>query len=150
MTVLPIGGVHVTDQMHTMQERVFKSGPSRRRYSEAFKRELVERSLQPGASVSALALEQGMNANVLFSWRRLHLRSLQAAAPEPEAPVLLPVTVEEPAPPVTGSVSRPAATAVRVPAGVIEIDLGRARIRLRGSVDETSVRCVLQTLAGLA
>jgi Transposase len=36
------------------------------------KRELVERSLQPGASVSGIALENCINANVLFKWRREH------------------------------------------------------------------------------
>jgi transposase len=41
----------------------------RRRHAATFKRELVERSLQPGASVSGIALENGINANVLFSKR---------------------------------------------------------------------------------
>lgn len=39
---------------------------------------------------------------------------------------------------------------VPVPAGVIEIDIGAARVRLRGSVDEASVRCVLQALRAIA
>jgi transposase len=30
--------------------------------------------------------------------------------------------------------------------GVIEIEFGGARVRLRGAVDPASVRCVLQTL----
>ena len=34
----------------------------------------------------------------------------------------------------------------RCPAGVIEIDIGAARVRLRGAVDEANLRCVLQTL----
>jgi transposase len=33
-----------------------------------------------------------------------------------------------------------------MPTGVIEIDIGAARVRLRGSVDEATVRCVLHTL----
>ena len=37
-----------------------------------------------------------------------------------------------------------------MPAGVIEIDIGAARVRLRGSVDEANVRCVLQTLRAIA
>ena len=37
-----------------------------------------------------------------------------------------------------------------MPAGVIEIDLGNARVRLRGAVDEANVRCVLQALSELA
>ena len=40
---------------------------TRRRHSDALKRELVERSLQPGASVAALAQEHGINANLLFT-----------------------------------------------------------------------------------
>ena len=37
-----------------------------------------------------------------------------------------------------------------MPAGVIEIDIGAARVRLRGAVDEANVRCVLQALRALA
>ena len=54
--------------------------PARRRYTAEFKDELVQRSLQPGASVSAIALESRMNANVLFKWRREHLRALSRGA----------------------------------------------------------------------
>ena len=34
----------------------------------------------------------------------------------------------------------------RAPTGTIEIEIGGARVRLRGAVDEASVRCVLQAL----
>ena len=37
----------------------------------------------------------------------------------------------------------------RANAGSIEIDIGGARVRLRGAIDETSVRVVLQALRGL-
>ena len=48
----------------------------------AFKRALIERSLHPGASVSAIALENCVNANLLFKWRRAHLRAkVGASAP---------------------------------------------------------------------
>ena len=36
------------------------------------------------------------------------------------------------------------------PVGIIEIDIGGARVRLHGQVDESNVRCVLHTLRGLA
>ena len=58
-----------------MDKREIEGKDTRRRHGDAFKRELVERSLQPGASVSALAQEHGVNANLLFNWRRLHLRA---------------------------------------------------------------------------
>jgi transposase len=40
--------------------------------------------------------------------------------------------------------------APRQAAGTIEIDVGGVRVRLRGAVDEASVRHVLQTLKALA
>lgn len=121
--------------------------PARRRYTAEYKSELVERSLQPGASVSAIALENGMNANVLFKWRREHLRAVSGGQVRRAAhAMLLPVEVATTgalAP--QGTPSRPVASE-----GVIEIDIGAARVRLRGSVDECNLRCVLQALAAAA
>jgi len=122
--------------------------PLRRHYAATLKRELVERSLQPGASVSGIALENGINANVLFRWRREHLRTEEGALQRgAEQAVLLPVKLPQPVVPPT-----PAAPPIRppVPAGVIEIEIGAARVRLRGAVDEANVRCVLQALRALA
>lgn len=42
----------------------------RRRYSKAFKREVVAEMLEAGASVSAVARRHGLNANMVFMWRR--------------------------------------------------------------------------------
>jgi len=36
------------------------------------------------------------------------------------------------------------------PVGIIEIDIGGARVRLHGLVNESNVRCVLHTLRGLS
>ena len=125
---------------------------SRRQYEADFKRELVQRSLQPGASVSAIALENGINANVLFKWRRLHLRGLRAACgAEPGVavqPMLLPVNVSVSAQAAPAHAAPKRSTAVV--AGVIEIDISGARVRVRGAVEETSLRCVLHTLRALA
>ena len=132
-----------------MDKRVTAGRSSRRKHDEAFKRELVERSLQPGASVAAIAQANGINANLLFNWRRLYLRrggaTLATASPAP-APTLLPVTVEEPG----ATACKPAATPARAPSGVIEIDIGATRVRVRGVVDEAAVRCVLQALGNAA
>jgi transposase len=75
-----------------MDKRVTRD--TRRKHSDALKLELVERSLQPGASVSALAQEHGINANLLFNWRRLHLRALGVDVSAITPPTLLPVTVQ--------------------------------------------------------
>lgn len=131
-----------------MPKQDTQARPTRRRHAATFKRELVERSLQPGASVSGIALENGINANVLFRWRREHLRATPAVLEHSTAQaVLLPVKLAARAasPEQQAQPSR-----LPMPAGVIEIDFGAARVRLRGSVDEANVRCVLQALKAMA
>ena len=131
-----------------MSKQDTEAKPLRRHYTATFKRELVERSLQPGASVSGIALENGINANVLFRWRREHLRATASVQHEStEQAVLLPVKL---AATVTRTRQEAASSRSPVVAGVIEIDIGAARVRLRGAVDEANVRCVLQALRALA
>ncbi len=90
-----------------------------------------------------------MNANVLFKWRREHLRTVASAHVRGAThAMLLPVNLAN-APSVSEAVpARPVNPADPVVCeGVIEIDVAGARIRLRGSVDESNLRCVLQMLA---
>ena len=65
---------------------------TRRTYSKQFKAEVAEQCLMPGASVSAIALSHGINANVIRKWLP------PEAAPMARAPVLMPVTIEPDAP----------------------------------------------------
>ena len=131
-----------------MPKKDTQASPTRRRHAATFKRELVERSLQPGASVSGLALENGINANVLFRWRREHLRATPGVCAHSTAQaVLLPVKLAAQA---AASEQQALSSRSPMPAGVIEIDIGAARVRLRGWVDETNVRSVLQALKAIA
>jgi transposase len=132
-----------------MDKREIEGKDKRRRHGEMFKRQLVERSLQPGASVSALAQEHGINANLLFNWRRLHLRGLTSSFAAPLQPALLPVTVVPEVPPVALP-STPVTPTVRTPSGTIEIEIGGARVRVRGNVEDTSLRSILRALRELA
>lgn len=132
-----------------MDKREIEGKDTRRRHGDAFKRELVERSLQPGASVSALAQEHGINANLLFNWRRLHLREVPVSSSAPVQPALLPVTVVPEVPPVA-TPSTPVTPTARTSSGTIEIEIGGARVRVRGNVDDTSLRSVLRALRELA
>lgn len=43
-----------------------------RQHPLEFKRAVVALSLEPGASVARIAREHGVNANQVFSWRRLY------------------------------------------------------------------------------
>ena len=138
--------------MHIMDaQRVTKPQTNRRRHSDAFKQALVERSLVPGASVAAIAQDAGINANLLFNWRRLHLQSLASAvAEDSRAPVLLPVTVVELAPTCSPSLAPPPAPTARAAVGSIEINIRGTVVRVRGPVDEASLRTVLRALASAA
>ena len=128
-----------------MDKRVSKPQDIRRRHAEEFKQALVERSLEPGASVAAIAQEAGVNANLLFNWRRLHLQA-QTPTIGGTAPVLLPVTMVAAVEPIASP--PPSSPPPRIaPTGTIEIDINGARVRLRGAVDEASIRSDLRALA---
>ena len=63
-----------------------------RRYDPASKDRLVMACLEPGVSVSRLALEHGVNANLLRKWikKRTETRSLPPSSP----PAFIPVQIE--------------------------------------------------------
>ncbi|TIU63431.1 MAG: IS66 family insertion sequence element accessory protein TnpB, partial [Mesorhizobium sp.] len=64
----------------------------RRRYDPASKERLVTACLEPGVSVSRLALEHGVNANLLRKWikKRTEPQSLPPSSP----PAFIPVQIE--------------------------------------------------------
>lgn len=123
------------------------SKPRRRVHSVAFKRKLVELSLGPGASVAAIALEHGINANLLFGWRKAHAKPQAAGHADHDADAsrlaLLPVELVSSCPPVAAPA--PASRGSNAP-GTIEIELAGALVRVRGAVDEASLRSVLAAL----
>lgn len=124
--------------------------PSRRQHERAFKEALVRQSLEPGASVSAIALRGGINANMLFKWRREHLRAVgDRAAPS----VLLPVEIASPAEARVVPTPVAATMVPTMPApkptprnGVIELEIAGVQLRVRGQVDEASLCSVLRAL----
>jgi transposase len=130
--------------VHTMKDQLKASGRPRRFHDQAFKDDLVAQSLVHGASVSAIALKGGINANLLFKWRRAHVRA-ESVAVAPTAATLLPVCV---IPDVTPApTSQPSAAVNRgARPGVIELEFAGAQLRLRGAVDETMLSSVLRAL----
>jgi transposase len=142
--------------VHTMKRLqddrpLARKATKRRQYDAAFKRHLVELSLVAGASVSKIALDHRLNANILFRWRRYHLRELARSRSKPAAG-LLPVTVIEPqGTPVQACVQGQSSPARRGSArhtgGVIEIDLPLGRVRLTGVVDLAALRVVIDALS---
>lgn len=70
----------------------FVARDGRCRYDPASKERLVSACLEPGVSVSRLALEHGVNANLVRKWvkQRLESRSL----PPPSLAAFIPVEIE--------------------------------------------------------
>ncbi len=118
-------------------------GRKRRMRSKLERRQVVEETMRPGApSVAVIARAHGVNANQVFNWRKLyHAGRLNDKA---ETTQLLPVRISESSPAECVGVERPIIAPV-VP-GAIHIELGRARIRVEGSVDPGNLRMVLEQL----
>ena len=74
----------------------------RRRYSKELKARIVAECLKPGASVSRISLDNGLNANMVRRW----ISEARRAAKTPEAPGFVPIRLPAVAPvPDTPSVS---------------------------------------------
>jgi transposase len=99
--------------------------------------QIVEEAEQPGASVAEVARRHGVNANLLFGWRRLYRQgALRRDSAKPAK--LLPVRVVA---------AEPARTALPA-AGAIEIELpGGVRLRVTGDVSAEQLSAVLAAVA---
>ena len=75
----------MTDDLEDLKRRLVVGHKSDGRsvYDEAAKLELVALCLQPGASVSRLARECGVNANQVSRWLREHDNGGRRARPLP-------------------------------------------------------------------
>lgn len=114
---------------------------ARRMRTNAEKRRIVEETMTERASVAEVARRHGVNANLLFNWRKLYQQGLLDRCRQPAAAKLLPVHVApvppEPAEPDLSS---------SVP-GTIEIALpGDIRVRVQGRIDTAILADVLAVL----
>ena len=118
-------------------------GRKRRMRSKLERRQVVEETLRPGApSVAVIARSHGVNANQVFSWRKLyHAGRLNDEA---HATELLPVRISENSRPEYLSVEQP--TVAPVASGVIRIEISRVRVRIEGAVDPATLRTILEQL----
>ena len=114
----------------------------RRWRSVSEKRQIVELTLEPGASVAEVARAHGVNANQVFKWRRAFERGELI---EP-CTALLPVTVTTPSEP-ENDVSREPRQEQEPSGGSIHIEFpGRAMISVERGADRSLVRAVLEGL----
>lgn len=117
-------------------------------YPIDFKRQLAALACEPGTSVAKLALAHGLNANLLFKWRR-HYRAGLFGRPQPEhvaaampggsmMPKLLPVVT------LSATARQDSADVER--AAALEIVVGGATVRVFGEVSRAALRTVLDCL----
>jgi len=134
--------------MRAAAEPTSPESPKRRRRSILERRRIVEETLAPGASVARVARAHGVNANQVFSWRRLYQRRMLGGNTGTTA--LVPVTVSDPPPgvPLAPRPSAPPPVESPVPPGTIQLQLPKGRLRIEGAADPASLRVVLECLLG--
>ena len=163
------GGTGLESLEDVAVRRVFRS--------RALKRQIVEDTLEPGASVSRVARKYGVTANQVFGWRllyqqgKLELRSKDlvevpnpANAHVPDAvPALLPVQLVDALPVRPGAVAHGDAAGVSahsespqahppvglLAAGSMHVELGQARVRIDGAADAATLRTLIACLRGI-
>jgi transposase len=130
-------------------EREEKANSGRRkrlRRTVAEKRRIVELTLQPGMSVAAVALAEGINANQIFTWR-WEYNSGQLVELEETTTSLLPVFMTSGSSEVDSEQAAAVAPVLSLPAGIIRIDfLGRASITVEHGADSALLRTILESL----
>ena len=121
-------------------DTILDIAPGRRpNFPTVFKRKVVETSYQPGTSVSMIAREHDINANMVFRWRQQYQDG--AFGPVGQSATLLPVEVIE--------------TPVGLPPPVplpqeshseILVEVGEAKLRITGTPDPQTLQLTLQQL----
>ena len=120
-------------------------------YDAGFKQQLAKASCEAGVSIARLALEHGLNANMVHKWRRQYLAALASQA-QPVSAQFLPVTLtpaepaiaHQPAPVSSARVVKQASLRQSASvAGIIEIKFGGATVRIDGLVDASMLAAVL-------
>jgi|SRR6185295_2001006 len=118
----------------------------RRRFrSREQRRQIVEETLKPGASVSLVARAHDVNANQVFYWRKQYREGWfgeLAAGPETLLPVQISKTSEKRVHPVRQTKKR----IDRYSPGTIQIEWNSIRVRIDGAADPACVRAVLDGL----
>ncbi|MEI8180855.1 transposase [Aestuariivirga sp.] len=119
-----------------------KSGTlNRRRYELSFKRQMVAETFAEGATIAAVARRHGLNANLLFNWRRdRRFNGLDGKAPKLLAVEIAPDAI------ATGG------HAVSLQAAPRQIDIevgGKVRVRCLEDISRDALSRVFSVLRRL-
>lgn len=117
----------------------------RQRYSREFKRQIVEASLTPGASIAAIAQAHGINANLLHKWRWSYRNGEYVTFAEPST--LAAVQIVSPARLAVAKSSQSTnISADTMPSGYIELLFNNTRVLVHGAPDSQTLRSVIDAL----
>jgi transposase len=131
-----------TKPVRVQRVEVITGVERRRTWPVAKKLAIVAESEVEGAVVCEVARRHGIKPQQLFCWRS---KLVKRRAPAPMKPAAFaPVVVEASSP------SALPAPEHLAPAPVIEIALGCALVRIRGSVEQKTLTTVLKLLKGIA
>jgi transposase len=122
----------------------------RRRWTPEEKAQILTESLVPGASVSDVARRHNVSRGLLSTWRREAMSATDGPGPRfvplklsDEGAAQTHAVIPGSAPVAADLAMAPEPVPRSTPAGMIEIELGRARVRIQGSVDGEALRQVL-------
>ncbi|KPU62064.1 transposase family protein [Pseudomonas fluorescens] len=125
-------------------DTILDTAPARRHgrrpnFPTVFKRKVVEASYQPGTSVSMIAREHDVNANMVFRWRQQYQDG--AFGPVTQSATLLPVEVIE------APIDLPSAASPQQAChSEILLEVGKAKLRITGTPDPQTLQLTLQQL----
>lgn len=156
----------MAENLSDLKERLVagvERGGRRRRFDPQAKRELVQACLLPGVSVAGMALEHGLNANLLRRWISEHVREHSGSVATKQAienavPAFVPVIQIGDVEPVTHAtrqrparleamqssqcLSSPSRLVAELPNGVIlKFDCNGQDATLMATMIETLARC---------
>ncbi|HGB4869504.1 TPA: transposase [Salmonella enterica subsp. enterica serovar Muenchen] len=119
-------------------------------YPPEFKQRLVAESCKPGVSISRLALDNGINANLLFKWRQLWRQGklqLPSGVVTSE-PLLIPVTLEPETAPVPSATIQPSTPSAGddIFNASCEVVFRHGTLRLNGAITENLLAKLIQEL----
>ena len=102
---------------------------------------MVLQSLVAGASVSRIARTHDVNANQVFAWRKAFNEGRLGGTSGTDVN-LIPITLTKP------SIEVPVDNLVEttIPTGSIELEIGKAKLRIVGTVNDTALIRILDHL----
>lgn len=115
----------------------------RRRFSDDEKARVLEQTLAPGAVISAIARQNGLTPQQLFTWRRQARQ--QSKGRRSKSPVFVPAVVEA-AIAVVPVRRRRSARKSGGGDGTIEIETGGVTVRIARGADVRAVAAVMTAL----